>query len=193
MNYTKLIKGHILEYYDDEHQYLVDGVMVSSITQLLTKKFPKRYEGIRKEVLEKAAEKGTEMHQDIENYCVSGVEKATKEIRNFKFLMKAYDFFVIDNEVPVILFKDEKPIAAGRLDMIIKINDAIGIADLKRTSTLDKEYLAYQLNLYRIAFQQCYGIPVKNLHGIQLKDDKRKMVEIPINEYLMEEIWDLIQ
>ncbi len=193
MNYTKLIKGHILEYYDDEHQYLVDGVMVSSITQLLTKKFPKRYEGIRKEVLEKAAEKGTQMHQDIENYCVSGVEKATKEIRNFKFLMKAYDFFVIDNEVPVILFKDEKPIAAGRLDMIIKINDAIGIADLKRTSTLDKEYLAYQLNLYRIAFQQCYGIPVKNLHGIQLKDDKRKMVEIPINEYLMEEIWDLIQ
>lgn len=193
MNYTKLIKGHILEYYDDEHQYLVDGVMVSSITQLLTKKFPKRFEGVRKDTLEKAAEKGTEMHQDIENYCVSGVEKATKEIRNFKFLMKAYDFFVIDNEVPVILFKDEQPIAAGRLDMIIKINDAIGIADLKRTSTLDKEYLAYQLNLYRIAFQQCYGIPVKNLHGIQLKDDKRKMVEIPINEYLMEEIWDLIQ
>lgn len=193
MNYTKLIKGHILEYYDDEHQYLVDGVMVPSITQLLTKKFPKRFEGVRKDTLEKAAEKGTEMHQDIENYCVSGVEKATKEIRNFKFLMKAYDFFVIDNEVPVILFKDEKPIAAGRLDMIIKINDAIGIADLKRTSTLDKEYLAYQLNLYRIAFQQCYGIPVKNLHGIQLKDDKRKMVEIPINEYLMEEIWDLIQ
>ena len=45
-----------------------------------------------------------------------------------------------------------------------------------------KEYLAYQLNLYRVAHKQSYGIEWEFLKGIHLRDDKRKLVDLPINE-----------
>ena len=58
----------------------------------------------------------------------------------------------------------------------------IGGADIKRTSSLDKEYVAYQLNLYRIAYRQCYGDEWKFLRAIHLRDNVRRFVELPINE-----------
>ena len=60
----------------------------------------------------------------------------------------------------------------------------IGLGDLKRTATLDKEYLAYQLNLYRIGYQQCYDAEISFLKGIHLREDTRKVVDLPINEYM---------
>ena len=56
------IKGHTLEYIDEIHQYLVDGVCVPSITQILKVKFGNKYVGISKEVLDNAAKKGTAVH-----------------------------------------------------------------------------------------------------------------------------------
>lgn len=193
MSYTIEIKDHTLEYLDETHTYLVDGIIVPSITQLLTMKFGTGYERVPKEVLNEAARKGTEMHESIERLCKGEKIPATKEIQNFKFLKKMYKFKVIDNEVPIILFDGETPIAAGRLDMVIEIDGKLGLADLKRTANLDKNRLAYQLNLYRIGFQQSYGKTVEFLRGIHLREDTRKFVPVPINEYLMEEIKCLIQ
>lgn len=183
------LKGYELEYIEDEHIYLVDGVIVPSITTLMKIKFGKKYDGINKEVLNRASEKGTEVHQIIQDYCERGVETDIKELRNFKFLQKQYGFKVLENEVPVILFKEDEPICAGRLDMVIEMNGELGGADIKRTSALDKEYLAYQLNLYRIACLQSYGKEWKFLKGIHLKDDIRKFVDIPINEEIA---WELV-
>ena len=96
---------------------------------------------------------------------------------------------MLDNEVPVILFKDGVPIGAGRLDLVLSVDGELGLGDIKRTSVLDKDYLAYQLNLYRIAYQQCYDKEITFLNGIHLKDDIRKVVKIPINEELT---WELV-
>ena len=182
------INSHDLEYYDDTHQYLVDGVIVPSITQILQIKFGNKYIGVNKRVLERASKKGTEVHEAIERYFQTGEETELKELRNFKFLKKKYNFDIIENEVPVILFQNNEPICAGRLDMVIRMDGRIGGADIKRTSTLDKEYLAYQLNLYRIAYMQSYGIEWKFLKGIHLRDDTRKLVDIPINESMALEL-----
>ncbi len=183
------IKGHILEYIDEIHQYVVDGECVPSITQILKVKFGKKYDGIDKDVLTKAAEKGTAVHEAIENLCKNGVVEDLKEVKNFLFLQKQYKFEVLDNEVPIILFKDNKPIVGGRLDLVLKIDDEVGGGDIKRTATLDKEYLAYQLNLYRIGYRQCYDIEWKFLKGLHLREDTRKFVDLPINE---EMTWKLI-
>ena len=101
-----------------------------------------------------------------------------------------HDMEVIENEVPVILFDDGEPIAAGRLDLVLKMGDQIGGADIKRTSTLDKEYLGYQLNLYRIAYKQSYGVEWEFLKGVHLRESVRKFVDIPINE---KPTWDFIK
>ena len=182
MDITKEIAGHTLEYIDDIHVYLCDGVIVPSITQMLKLKFGGKYDNVSRQTLQRAAEKGTEVHAAIENYCKTGEDNGLKEVHNFKFLQKAYNFRTIGNEIPVILFMDGTPVSAGRLDLVLEIDGKIGLADIKRTATLDKEYLAYQLNLYRIAYQQCYNTPIDFLKGVHLREDTRKFVDIPINE-----------
>lgn len=184
------IKDYIVEYIDEIHQYLVDGVCVPSITQILKIKFGNKYNNVNDNVLKNASEKGTQVHNAIEKLCKTGEVEELKEVKNFMFLQKHYKFEVIDNEVPVILFKNGKPIACGRLDLVLKIDDSIGGGDIKRTSVLDKEYLAYQLNLYRIAYKQCYGVNWKFLKGIHLRENVRKFVDIPINE---EMVWNLVE
>lgn len=176
------IAGYDLEYLDDTHTYLVNGEIVPSITQMLKFKFKNKYAFVDRATLNRASMKGTEAHKAIEDYCRTGQETDSKELRNFKFLQKQYGFKVLENEVPVILFADDIPISAGRLDMVIQMDDSVGLADIKRTSALDKEYLAYQLNLYRIAYRQSYGIDVDFLRGLHLREDVRKFVKIPVNE-----------
>lgn len=185
------IKGGTLEYYDDTHTYLYDGLILPSITQILKLRFGKKYDGIDNDILTKAAKKGTKVHQAIENLCKTGEIEDYKEVKNFLFLQKHYKYKVIDNEIPVVLFdKDDVPIAAGRLDLVLEINDGLYLADIKRTSSLDKDYLGFQLNLYRIAYQQCYGKTIKGLRGIHLRDDTRKFTPIPINEDMA---WELVK
>lgn len=188
-DYTAEIAGHTLEYYDAEHIYLVDGVLVPSITQLLKIKFNGTYARVRPDVLQRAAEAGTAVHDAIEAYCVNGVESDLPEVHNFKFLQKKYGFEVLENETPVILKLDDEPIAAGRLDLVLKLDGKVGGADIKRVSSLNKEYLAYQLNLYRIAYRQCYGVEWEFLRGLHLRENVRRFVDIPINENVA---WQLV-
>ena len=176
------IKGYEVEYLDDIHQYLCDGVMLPSITQILKIKFGNKYNGVSKEVLNRAAQLGTNMHQAIQDFEEKGVDTDLKELHNYKFLKEYYGWECIDNEVPVILFNDGKPVACGRIDEVIKIDDELGLMDFKRTSVLDKEYLAYQLNLYRMAYEQSYDAKIKHLKGLHLREDVREYINIPINE-----------
>ena len=189
MDYTVEINGHTLEYFEDGHIYLVDGVIVPSITQLLNIKFGKKYEGIQRDVLQRASDAGIQVHDAIERYCKTGEMADLPEVRNFRFLQKQYGFDVIENETPVILFLNDEPVSAGRLDLVLQMDGQVGGADIKRTSALDKDYLFYQLNLYRIAYRQCYGVEWEFLRGIHLRDNTRKFVQIPINENLA---WQLV-
>lgn len=184
------IAGGILEYIDDIHTYLFNGEILPSITQILKIKFGDKYKNVDENVLKRASEKGTRVHKAIEDYEKHNIEDIScSELRDWKFLKKAYKFECLDNEVPIVLFKDYKPVACGRLDLVLEEDEKIGIGDIKTTSTLDKEYLAYQLNLYRIGFQQCYEKNIEFLRGVHLKNGIRKYVEIPIRE---EMAWDLI-
>lgn len=187
---TFIIGTNTLEYDDDTHTYIVDGVIVPSITQMLSVKFGNKYAGINKATLERAANRGTRIHKAIENFCKTWEEDGTKEVHNFKFLAEYHALNPHANEIPIIIKRNGKPIAAGRLDIVGDINGDTFIADIKTTSVLDKEYLAYQLNLYRIGYTQIHRANVKHLYGIHLKDDKRKLVNIPVNEALAWEIVD---
>lgn len=181
------IKGGVLEYIDETHTYLYDGIVLPSITQLLKVKFGSKYDGIPKATLERAAELGTAVHKAIEDFERQGIETDLPELRNWKFLKKAYNFGCLDNEVPVVLFNDGEAVAAGRLDLVLVEKGCIGLGDIKRTSTLDKNYLAYQLNCYRVAYTQCYGAEICFLRGVHLRNDVRKYIDIPINKNLVDE------
>ena len=177
------ITGGLLEYIDESHTYIFNGVILPSITQILKVKFGNKYLGVSNSTLERAANLGTEVHKAIEDYETKGIENIElKELRNYVFLKVRNNFKCLKNEVPIVLFLDDKPVAAGRVDLILEQNGQVGIADIKRTSTFDKEYVAYQTNLYRIGYQQTYGEDIKFLRGLHLRDNTRKYIELPINE-----------
>ncbi|AVJ48886.1 hypothetical protein [Lactobacillus phage PMBT4] len=184
------IRGQCLEYFDDTHTYIYGGVILPSVTQIIKTKFGHKYDGVPSFVLQRASIKGTAVHSAIERYCKLGDESELPELHNFKFLRDHYGFTVLDNEVPIVLFQDDNPVCAGRLDLVLEQDGVTGLADIKRTYTLDKEYLAYQLNLYRLAYQQCYGTEIKFLKGVHLREEKRKYVDIPVNE---EMAWNLVK
>ncbi len=177
------IAGGLLEYIDESHTYIFNGVILPSITQILKVKFGNKYLGVSNSTLERAANLGTEVHKAIEDYETKGIENIElKELRNYVFLKVRNNFKCLKNEVPIVLFLDDKPVAAGRVDLILEQNGQVGIADIKRTSTFDKEYVAYQTNLYRIGYQQTYGENITFLRGLHLRDNTRKYIELPINE-----------
>ena len=184
------IRGQCLEYFDDTHTYIYDGVILPSVTQIIKVKFGHKYDGVPAFVLQRASAKGTAVHSAIERYCKLDEESDFPELRNFKFLRDHYGFKVLENEVPIVLFQDDKPVCAGRLDLVLEQDGVTGLADIKRTYNLDKEYLAYQLNLYRLAYQQCYDTDIKFLKGVHLREEKRQYVDIPINE---EMAWKLVE
>lgn len=177
------IAGGLLEYIDESHTYIFNGVILPSITQILKIKFGNKYNSVSKEVLQRASEKGTEAHKIIEDYEKKNIENPdSKELRNYKFLKRQFNFKCLENEIPIVLFLDNKPVSAGRIDLVLEENEKVGIGDIKRTSTFDKEYVAYQTNLYRIGYQQTYGQKVSFLRGLHLRDNTRKYIDLPINE-----------
>ena len=186
---TFSIKGGTLEYFDDTHTYLYDGIMLQSVTQILGVKYKNDYASVPPAVLDNASKRGTAVHKAIENFNVSGYDDGSEAVRNFKFLQKQYGFEVLDSELPIVIFKDDMPIACGRLDMTMLMNGETGIADIKTVSALNKEKIAYQLNLYRIGLMQSYGVDAKFLKIIHLRDGIRKVIDSPINEGMT---WELI-
>lgn len=186
---TFSIKGGTLEYFDDTHTYLYDGLMLPSVTQILGVKYRNDYASVPPAVLDNASKRGTAVHKAIENFNVSGYDDGSEAVRNFKFLQKQYGFEVLDSELPIVIFKDDMPIACGRLDMTMLMDGKTGIADIKTVSSLNKEKIAYQLNLYRIGLMQSYGVDAKFLKIIHLRDGIRKVIDSPVNEGMA---WELI-
>lgn len=180
---------HDVEFIPDEHIYLVDGIIIPSITQLMKVKFGNMYGGVSKAVLNRAAERGTAIHKAIEDYCKQGSDDKSQELHNFKFLCNQYNVEVIDNELTVVIEDDNgEPIGAGTLDLLCKIDGELCVGDIKTTSKLNKEYLFYQLNLYAKAYEQTFGAKITMLFGLHLRGNTRKFVKIPLNWNLAKEI-----
>lgn len=180
---TWIIDDYVIEYWEDSHTYLVNGIILPSITTILKKKFGHKYDYVNEGTLETSRKLGTNMHQAIQDYEEDGINDLNnRELQNYIFLKKHYKWQVIASEIPVILFLEDIPIAVGRLDQIIEINGERGVNDLKRTAVFDKEYVAYQTNLYKIAYEQSYHMPLSFVSGTHLREEKRKFYKLPVNE-----------
>lgn len=186
------IKGHVVEYDDATHSYFCDGVELPSITTMMKLKFDYKYEDVDPEILKNASERGTFIHNCIEKYCKTGEETNIIELKGFKFLQNKNNFDVLENEIPIILFDDKDiPIACGRLDLVLLEGENTGLGDIKTTYELDINYLTYQLNLYRLGYQQSYGEEIKFLKGIYLRKKIAKYVDIEINEDKAKELIEM--
>ncbi len=179
----------MIEFIEEEHIYLCDGVIIPSVSEILHFIFPDKYKNVDINILKKKAEYGLEVHEAIE---FIEQDKMLPELDlNQQFSIKQYlrlkDKFNIKVQAQEQMI-NYKNIYAGRFDMIATINDVLSLCDVKTTAQLDKEYLSWQLSFYELAFMSMYGTKFEKLYAIWLpKKRYGELVEIerkPISELL---------
>jgi hypothetical protein len=180
---TYRLKNHILNFDEETHTYLVDNIVVPSVTGILQKTiFKDKYKNVDKGTLERAGTRGTKMHKAIEVYEKEGVETSIPELRSYKLIKRLYNFKVIYSEIPIIIEYEGKVLCAGKLDQIIDLQtddkEIRCVNDFKRTASFDLEYLSYQETLYAIGYEQCYDDKIEKLYGTHLRNDKKQFKEI---------------
>lgn len=168
----------MIEFIADTHTYLVNGVIVPSVSTILgSTLFANKYAGVPRKTLDDAANFGTNVHRAIEIDSSFGLNSEE---------MEAYDTYL------ELTFKENiKPIKqelivhfgeqyAGMLDMTAIWNGVSSLGDVKTTYQLDTEYLSWQLSLYEKAYCDLFKKPkFEKLFCIWLpKKRKGKVVEI---------------
>ena len=163
----------MVEFIEDGHIYLVDGVVVPSVTQILHKVFPEKYAGIPKEVLSAKANYGTDVHKYIEiinkkkpkrplayikKYCNPDMYQE-ESIRQYLEILKEYNIEILESE-KIVVYKD---LYAGTLDIKVKVNGKTAIIDIKTTAELDKNWVSWQNSYYELADE-----PVEDLYVLWL-------------------------
>lgn len=169
-------KKPTIEFLEDTHTYLADGIIIPSVSELIRFKFPEAYKGVPERILKKKASYGTKVHQMIEDFIE---EKITLEeikakridpdikiaVEQFDALRKKWMFYVKDME-QIVSYRGRY---AGMYDIRTITDELI---DIKTTSTLHENWLSWQLGLYYTALE------IKKPYGYVLWIPKGKMAQI---------------
>ena len=155
----------------NEHIYTNEqGKRLQGVTGVLKKYlFSDMYANVPDFVLNKAAERGSNVHAEIEA-IISGFEPTalSQEAENYKML----GINAIESEY---LISDNDNIASS-IDIVDK---DYNLYDIKTTSVLQREYLRWQLSIYAYLFElQNPTLKVGKLFAIHLRDDKCEVIEI---------------
>lgn len=170
----------MIEFIEEEHLYLYDGIIIPSVSEILHFIFPNKYANVDKEVLNKKAEYGSTVHLAIE--CLEEDKELPKLDKNQEFSIRQWQYLKEKNNINVIIqeqmihYLDEY---AGRFDMVANIDGYLCLCDIKTTATLDKEYLSWQLSFYELANESMYHTRFDKLYAIWLpKRNCGQLIEI---------------
>ena len=153
-----------------EHTYSLNGKRLDGITKMLKYQLaPDKYKGISKAVLQKAADKGSVIHDACEFYDNFGELSDDYHVQDYARLTAgmtyvASEYIVTDGEN-----------FASPIDKVYRGSDsnAFLIGDIKTTSSLDEVLTAWQVSLYAYWFErQNPGAKVEKLFAIWLPDEK---------------------
>jgi hypothetical protein len=195
----KPIVKHKVKFIEGSHEYFVDGKKVMSVTEILDKYSDhldifNDYANIPLFVLQRAAEKGTKLHKEIELFEKNNTMNDSIELRNYIKLKKELGFKVKFNEILVVIKNNfDQVVAAGRLDMVIEKDGQAGIIDIKRTSKFYYQKVTAQINLYKIGLLYTYGIEASQLYCLRLREDVAEAHKIDDETHKIYEVLDLIK
>lgn len=178
----------------EEHRYTANGEIASvSVTQLLRKHgLAPNYSGVSAEVLKASAERGTDIHRDLELLLsMKDYEPFTAEGQAFS---KYVDKF-IDCAIPeqILGYKYKSMWICGTADVIGYFKDkekGCFVADHKTTANINKEYVSWQVSildymLRKLGKEQINGKSFKGWKGADKfmcfhygKDGDLKVVEL---------------
>lgn len=160
------------------HRYFLNGIELSGITGVLHKHiFPDQYKDIPQFMLDRAAERGTMVHESIELLDAGfAPAESTPELDSYKRIKADNGLKTIANEYIVT---DKEHFASG-IDLVFTNGGKnIILADIKTTSVLNKEYVAWQLSIYAYLFElQNPDLKVSKLYALWLRGDKSEFTDV---------------
>lgn len=132
------------------HTYTLGDKTLSGVTGLLGRQlFKSKYDGIPEEVMNKAAERGNLIHRQIEMYeALGGDTLASSELASYISLKDSNGYKTIGSEYLV----SNNETVASAIDVVYEKDGEVVLCDIKTTSKLDKEYLSWQLSIYKYLF-----------------------------------------
>lgn len=121
-----------------------DGRTLISVTTLLKKYgLAPDYSGVPEEILMKKAERGTMVHEEIEDYIKNNVIGFSAELSSF---IK----YTIDNNIKIIKSEEvvNNDIVAGKFDLLCMRDGKLIRVDYKTTSSVHRQECSWQLSCY---------------------------------------------
>lgn len=178
-------------YFDEtSHTYLLDDDRILiGVTSLMKKHgLGADYSGIPEAVLRKAAEEGTSIHKEIEDYD-NGVSVLNTELidgyRKLGLKHVASEYIISDNEM-----------VASAIDGVYEgttPSSAI-LVDYKSTAKVHKRPLEWQLGIYKVFFErQNPDVKVEACFCLHIDKKKREIIGlIPVNPVSAREVDSLM-
>ena len=163
--------------------YWIGETHLEGLTGMIGRQLsPNKYAAVPEKILAKAAARGHRIHEEIQVYDMFG-EVASDEVRWYADMKKAEQFDVLDSEY---LVTDGTHFASA-IDKVIVKDDKVCLADVKTTYELDKEYISWQLSIYKYLFSLLNpDIEVDKLYAIWVRNGAslHEVPEIPQEEVI---------
>ena len=194
----EMINGHKVSFIHETHEYIVDGKSVLSVSDILKRhasffNINDDYANIPEEVLRRAAEKGTKLHSEIEDFEKTGAMYHSIEFKNYLKLKRQLNFSVKESEKIILLYSSSNQVvAAGRMDMLVDIDGVDFILDIKRTSRFYRAKVTAQTNLYKLGYNQTYGGLVSKLMCMRLREFEAEIYHIEDDQKRAKEVLELL-
>lgn len=152
------------------HKYTVDGKEVISVTQLLQKhKITPSYDAVDKELLRMASERGTLIHEEVENWIEKGESGFTEEAYYICDYLKDDAFYGSDILSEHMVAND---IVAGRFDLLYPNGGhKLVLADIKTGNTKHLYGWTWQLSLYKYLYERMYNKKIEYLKILWTHDE----------------------
>jgi hypothetical protein len=168
-----------VEFIQETHTYIYEGVMIPSVSAIMSPMSEKKYATISKGRLENAADRGTRVHNSVEVFEKYGLITHDKEIKPYllayRVAKKLHNFEVLDTERKLTNGR-----YGGTLDMIARLDGKIIIIDLKATSVINYDLLEVQLAAYH-ELCRANNIDIHETWVLHLKPGSFKFVQIQPN------------
>lgn len=167
-----------IEFIEQTHTYLVDGVIVPSVTQIMKQMSEAYYSGINEDVMKEAAARGTRVHKAIYDYEQLNaviVDDAMPYFKNYLVAKQLKNFEPLMQE-----FALTEGTFAGTVDMLAEMGGQQVIIDLKVTSKFNKELAEVQLAGY-VELCEKNGIGISATYILHIKKDTFKLHKVTPN------------
>lgn len=179
----ELPKFEGLEFEEQSHTYRLNGIVIPSVTTIMGPLNEEKYRGISESTLSNAADKGTAVHNSIENWIDFGFDDIPPEHRGY------FDGFLDwwkKNE-PTVIGTEIKGYHktlryGGTIDLLCIIKDEITLVDYKTTYAVSDMTFGVQLEGYAQILSS-HGLKVQKKKILHLHSDRRyDEIEYPAND-----------